>query len=48
MNRTLTLIVGGVIFAAALAAAVLFSDRGTPDPTEGAPANVPAAPVTPQ
>ena len=46
MNRSTTLILGAVIFAVALVAAVMFSGRGTPDATEGAPANVPAAPVT--
>ncbi|WP_164738427.1 hypothetical protein [Aquabacter cavernae] len=47
MTRSMTLIFGAVIFAAALGAAVMFSGRGTPEPTESAPANVPAAPMAP-
>ena len=47
MTRSTTLILGAAIFAVAIIAAVMFSGRGTPDATEGAPANVPAAPVTP-
>ena len=47
MPRSVTLIAGAALFAMALVAAVIFSDRGTPDSTEGAPANVPTAPVTP-
>ncbi len=46
MPRSVTLIAGSAIFALALVAAVVFSGRGTPDATESAPANVPAAPVT--
>jgi len=47
MPRSVTLIAGAALFAMALVAAVIFSDRGTPDATEGAPANIPAAPVAP-
>ncbi|MEW6124099.1 MAG: hypothetical protein AB1698_15910 [Pseudomonadota bacterium] len=45
MSRTTTLVFGAIIFAAALGAAVMFSGRGIPEPTESAPANVPAAPA---
>ncbi|MFG1465188.1 hypothetical protein V5F77_20090 [Xanthobacter sp. DSM 24535] len=47
MSRSTTLTMGAVVLVAALTAAVMFSDRGTPDPTETAPANVPAAPIEP-
>ncbi|MEP9378316.1 hypothetical protein ABLE91_16490 [Aquabacter sp. CN5-332] len=46
MNRSTTLVIGAVIFVAALSAAVMFSGRGTPDPTESATGKVPAAPIT--
>ncbi|HQS07606.1 MAG: hypothetical protein B7Y12_14310 [Rhizobiales bacterium 24-66-13] len=42
MSRGTTLTLGAVVLVAALTAAVLFSGRGTPDPTETAPGNVPA------
>lgn len=47
MTRSTTLIAGAAIFALAIVAAVVFSGRGTPDPSETAPANVPAASITP-
>lgn len=45
MTRTTTLLIGAILFALAIGAAVMFSGRGTPEPTETAPANVPAAPA---
>ncbi len=42
-NRSFNLMIGAVIFAAALGAAVMFSGRGTPQPSESAASNLPAS-----
>ncbi len=47
MSRSMTLMLGAVILVLAVGSAVMFSGRGTPEMTETAPANVPAAPAAP-